>query len=200
MQVSQLIIQRVPINVVDDLTWFCIRNLAMLPVFSVSRLNAWSAKSLSVNGAAMRLVRFLGHGSCRYGCNKTGNRASYFVPAPHVLARWKTCDLLCVSKQRVTMPMPHLVMPHTKVSSGDRAVAMFTRPTYVFAAPFVLGCSILLNTFVVHQTKAMRGMLSAAILDRTEPCVSAVCHWVKPVKLLPRLYTRYKVVGNYPPE
>ena len=164
MQVLQLIIQRVPINVMDDLARLRSGHLAMLPVFPVSLLNAWSAKSLRVKGAAMQLVRFLGHGGCRYGLNKTNNRTGDFVAAPHVLASRQAFHFFRVCIQRVAVPVPHLVMPHAQIASSNGSVAMQALAANIFSAPLVFGSPMLLNPLVVHEAKAVRRVFPAAIL------------------------------------
>lgn len=188
MQVLQLIIQRVSINVMDDLARLRSGHFAVLPVFPVSRLNAWSAKPLRVKGATMRLVRPLGHGGCRYGHNKVNNRTGDFVAAPHVLASRQAFHFFCVRIQRVAVPVPHLVMPHAHIASSNGPVAMQALATNIFSAPLVFGSPMLLNPLVVHEAKAVCRMFPAAVFDRAKN------HKRFPVVCTN--YNCYKALGN----
>lgn len=165
MQILQLIIQRVSVDVVDDLPGLCASHLAMLPLLSVPRLNASGANALGIKGTTMQLVRSFGHGRCRLRRHKVNNRAGDFVAASHVFAGRQAFHLFRIRVQGISVPVPHLVMPHAQITGCNGPIAMQAFTTNFLAAPLVFGRPMLLNSLVVHQTKAMGRMFSTAIFD-----------------------------------
>lgn len=188
MQVTQLIIQRISVDVVDDLSGLCASHLAMLPLLSISRLDACGANALGIKGATMQLVRFFGHGRCRLRRHKVNNRAGDFVAASHVFAGREAFHLFRIRVQGVSMPVPHLVMPHAQITGCNGPIAMQAFAANFLPAPLVFGRPMLFDSLVVHQTKAMGRMFSTAIFD------SAKWHSLFPIGCTN--FTTSKFLGN----
>ncbi len=187
MQVLQLIIQRVPINVVDDLTRFGVRNLAMLPLPAAS-LGA-VAQSLGNKVRRVGSVGFLCDGQLPANSLKGRGCGRYhLVSAAHVFARRKRFNLLGIGVQGVAVSVPHLVMPNAKFPGGDGPIAVQTCAANFLAAPLVFGRPMLFDSLVVHQTKAMGRMFSTAIFD------SAKWHYLFPIGCTD--FTTSKFLGN----
>lgn len=148
------IIQFVAINVMDDLPRLRTGNLAVLPSSPVSPRSVTQPKASNLLAGCMRVGLF--GGSCRWDCMRNVRcRADHLVSTTEVFARWKSSELLFIGEQRVTVIAPHLVVAPTHFPRDSRSLAMLTSATNDFPAPSVLRSSMLLQSLVVHEAKAV---------------------------------------------
>jgi len=164
MQILGNVVQLVPVNVVDDLSRLRSSNLAMLPLLTVVPFCAGRPNSLSVKRLTVSAVCFFCACSSRLGWSQFRIRGD-FVTSPHVLSWRKTVNFFRVGVERITMSVPHLVVPHAQVARCDRAVAVEALSAHNLAAPAVLWASVSLHAFVVHQAQPVRCVLSTTTFD-----------------------------------
>lgn len=196
MQVFWRVIQPVAINVVDDLTRFRVGDLSVFPLLSVVPFCPGGSDALRFSCLLMRPICLFRRFIAWFGGRQKGCIANNFVSATHVFARRQAADLFLVGVERVTVELPHLVVPHAHFAGSDRSIAVGALPPNNFPAPFVFGCAVLLGAPVVHQAKVMCRMFSSAAINTAKSLVFAgVVHSVKKL-VITSCIVRYKAMGN----
>lgn len=194
MQVKKVVVRRVKVNVMHDLARLCASELPMFPLTSIPL--AAIAKPMRLDESRMRSVCLFDGWSDGWRClSDLRNRRHHPVSTPFVFTARKTLDLLRIDVERVSMPMPHLVVAGAHFPCGDRAITVLARAANYLSAPTILGRSVFLDPFVVHQAKTIRGVLSTA----TGNAANLVENWRRhsnPASLwLPKRY-HDKALGN----
>jgi hypothetical protein len=177
MQITLDIVQWVAVNVVNDLAGLGVGDLPMLPVLAVGRLRASRPKSLCIEGLPVRLVALDRPRIWRQGHSDFG-RGADFVAAPHVFSRRQAINLFRVGVQRIAVSMPHLVVAHAHVSRRNWSVAVQARPANDLPAPSVFSSTVLLNSLVVHQAKAVSSVLPSASFNRASGHVGSLPNYI----------------------
>lgn len=189
MKIFSSVIQPVSINVMDDFSRLRSSNLAMLPLLTVVPFCAGRPNSLSVKRLTVSAVCFFGACSSRLGWSQFRIRGD-FVTSPHVLSWRKTVNFFRVGVERITMSVPHLVVPHTHITSSNWSFAVKALTANNLAAPCVINRAVFFHALVVHQAKTMSGMFAAASFN------AAKLHLKPPEIRLSTILTRYKALGN----
>lgn len=188
MQVLPCIVQRVAVDMVNDLPRLGLGDLAMLPLSAAPAASI--AKPLCLKVGSVRPVRLLNRRKAgAYGFQRSGGRRNHLVAAPHVLTSSHAINLLAICKERIAMSMPHLVMPNAKFASRHGPVAVQALPPNFLPAPAVFGRPVLLNALVVHQAEAVRCVLSTTAFNRTKNHIGHL-----QLNCLDSI--RYKALGN----
>lgn len=188
MQVLPCIVQRIAVDMVNDLPRLGLGDLAMLPSSTAPAASISQPLCLKVGG--VRLVRLLDRRKAgAYSFQRRSGRRHHLVSAPHVLASSHAINLLAVREERIAMSMPHLVMPNAKFASRHGSIAVKAFPTNFLAAPSVFGRSVLLNALVVHQAKTVSCVLATTAFNRTK-------NHTKPFQMNCPNSIRYKALGN----
>jgi hypothetical protein len=195
MQIRNVVVSGVAVNMVDNLPFLGARNLAMLPLapiplgpvaeaLSGCRCLVWCV------GLLNRWVRLRFCGSeFRNGANGSIPAATYRNPMR------QSALLFIIRKKRVSVPMPHLVVPHTHTPSNRRPIAMDARSADHLPAPSVLGRPVPLYALVVHQAKAVCSVFAPAPVNRAFSVCFVGAHDFL-AHLFPKLYTEDKALGN----
>ena len=189
MKIFSSVIQPVSINVMDDFSRLRSSNLAMLPLLTVVPFFPRLPSSLSIKCLTVSAVCFFGACASRFGWSQFRIRGD-FVTSPHVLPWRKTVNFLRVGVERITMSMPHLVVPHTHITSGNWSFAVEALTANNLAAPCVINRAVFFHALVVHQAKTVGGMFAATSLN------AAKIHSKTPEVRLSRISSRYKALGN----
>lgn len=166
MKIFSSVIQPVSINVMDDFSRLRSSNLAMLPLLTVVPFCAGCPNSLSVKRLTVSAVCFFGACSSRLGWSQFRIRGD-FVTSPHVLSWRKTVNFFRVGVERITMSVPHLVVPHTHITSSNWSFAVKALTANNLAAPRVINRAVFFHALVVHQAKTM-SVADAAVAERDE--------------------------------
>lgn len=188
MQVSYRIVQRVAVNVVNDLPRLGVRNLSVLPFAPRSLATVTQALGLEVCGVHA-ISLFNGRQARADRLQHRGGRRHHLVAPPLVLASRQAIDFLAIREQGIPVPVPHLVVAHAEFARRHWPIAMEAVAPDFFAAPPVFGAAVLLHALVVHQAKAASSVFSATPLDRAndhEQTIHMTC----------LKYMRYKALGN----
>ena len=157
MKISRRIIQRVAINMMDNLPALCAGYLSVLPVSAIalgSVPQSEIALLLSRTMPVSSLRRCVGRDSGR----DFTRRPDHFVAAPVVFARGQAAHLGFIRIERVAVVPPHLVMPPAHFAGDCRSLAIRTGSANDLAAPSVVGRSMLLLPLIVHQAKTVGGV------------------------------------------
>jgi hypothetical protein len=189
MQILGNVVQLVPVNVVDDLTRLGPSDSAMLPLLTVVPFCPRLPSSLSIKCLTVSAVCFFGACASRFGWSQFRIRGD-FVTSPHVLPWRKTVNFLRVGVERIAMSMPHLVVPHTHITSGNWSFAVEALTPNNLAAPCVINRAVFFHALVVHQAKTVGGMFAATSSN------AAKIHSKTPEVMLSRILSRYKALGN----
>jgi len=164
MQVASRIVQRVAVNVVDDLSRLGVRNLSVLPL--APRALATVSQTFGLKVRCVRAVcLFNGRQARADRLQRRGGWRHHLVAAPLVFAGRQAIDFLAVREQGVTVAVPHLVVPNTELARRHRPVAVQAMAPDLFAAPSVFRAPVLLHALVVHEAKAVSCVLSTATFD-----------------------------------
>src|SRR5262245_46801648 len=167
MQVRPDIVQRLAVDVVDDLAPFRAGDLSVLPIATRATRTVTQAARARVG---MERTRSPLNGRIARRSVVEGSRArrDHAVTAPRVDASGEAINLSMIGVQRVAVKPPHLVVPraHLTRHHGSHAVAAGTPDDP--ATPAVIGAPVTLLALVVHQAQAVRRVASAAIRDRAD--------------------------------
>ena len=160
MQISTLIVQRVAVDMVNDLARLCIRHLPVFPLPAVAFRAI--AQALRRMHCFMRFIC-----PCDGGISRGWHDQSrcgwcdHLVPATLVFAGRQTVNLLLIGVQGVAMLVPHLIVPHAKFARRDGSIAIQARSPDDLARPSVLRRPVPLDSLVVHQAETVRRVLSS---------------------------------------
>jgi hypothetical protein len=164
MQISSVIVQPVPVNVVDNFTTLRSGNPAMLPLAAA---HTAATLALFVESGAVGLIRtFNRRINGWWRVNHLSSQTVGDVAAPQLSPRRHASTLVFVGIERITVTLPHLVMAHAHFSGSNGAFAVLASPSDNTAAPLVFRGAVLLDALEVHQAIALSGMFSAATIDR----------------------------------
>lgn len=176
MQVSSLVVERIKINVMDDLATLCSGNLAVFP-FPAGSLRSVSQAVIRPGQSFMKSVsafnRCISTGGER---ENLGNRTDHFVSPSHVRSVGGTTDLLLVRVQRVSVSLEHLIVAIAKFLRHRRTFAMSACATDHSAAPTVISSSVTPHSFVVHEAKSVRCVCPPASVDRATAIGDMISH------------------------
>lgn len=194
MKVSNLVVQAVAIDVMHDLPRLCARNLPMLPLSTLAHSAVSKPMRRGVERGRMPMGLFDG-GVCNICLGVFPDGRNHLVTSPHMLPMGKIVNLFGVRKQRVTVPVPHLIMAHTEFSGDNWSVAVRARPTHLFTAPSIVCRAVSFGALVMHQTKPIGRVLSATAIYRANSSKWFNCHCKSLRFQFPIIYT-YKAIGN----
>lgn len=167
MQVKQVVVTRIEVNVMDNLTLLRTGQFSVLPL--PSRPGASVTVSTRIKRFAMVTVRLL-NGSPGGLCGwHLGHRADHLVTAPHMSAVRRIVCLLTVCVKRVSMSSKHLVMAHAEVASCGRPLTQTAGSADDLATPPVIRGSVPLDALVVHQAVTVGGVLPVTAIDAAFP-------------------------------
>lgn len=193
MQVDQFIVERVEVNMMNDLPLRRAGNLPVLP-FAPASLAAVT-EAAGVKRLAMMSVALLRR---RGGWRRAGqarDRRDHLVSPTHVRAVGHARDLLPVGKECIAVTAKHLVVAHAQFLRGGGPIAMGAGAADNFAAPSVFSRTVPLDAFVVHQAHAMRGVLPSAPFNRADAVEFRRGHLIVSTNAFPRTIP-YKALGN----
>jgi hypothetical protein len=175
MQVFPLVINLIPINVVDDLTGFRARNLPVLPL-PTGALRPVAQPKVSRGLLHTMTLAALHRCARSYGNWNLCDRGNHAVSSSHVLAIGKAINFLLVCKQWIAVVSPHLVVTpaHFPCDSGPFAVRAGSANH--FPSPSVVRGAMLLHSLVVHQAKAIGSVLSLAAINAARTVLFWWCH------------------------
>lgn len=157
MQVFALIVQRVAVNVMNDLPLCGSGYLAMLPI-SARPLAAVSEAQASLLLSHRVAIRFFHSGVGGDGMGNILGRPDHLVTAPIVFTRRKPAYLRLVGVERVAVLSRHLVVAPAHFLGDHRALAVETSAANDLAAPSVVRRSMPLLALVMHQAKPVGGV------------------------------------------
>lgn len=188
MEIRGIVVGGIQVDVVNDFTLLRLCDFAVFP-FAPRSLRA-IPKAMVLNQRGMGPVAFLDDCICgwRGFCDRVRHRAYHQVAAPLVRAARQAVLLLFVRVKRVTVPMPHLIVPDAHLARRDRAVAVFTGAANDAAGPPIFGRTMPHLTLVVHQTKTVCSVPPATSVDGAKAIVFLGCHAGS--------ISRYKALGN----
>ena len=196
MQVRSLVVQWIPVNVVNNLAGLGFGNFAVLPLPAVSTAPVSQAVRLQqcCVGSIASFCR------CAFDWARlrhVSDRSDHPVAAAHMFAAGEGVDFLHVGIKRVAVTMPHLVVANAHFPSRNRSVAVFASPADCLASPCVIDGPVLFLPLVVHQAQSASGMPSSAAFYVADLIKFWGCHINSlPFICFPKLYTRYKALGN----
>jgi len=192
MKIRSVIVQRVSVDVMDDLASASLRHLPVFPFPPIASC-AITQPFRSVRNRVRSACPFNGRRDGWRGTHRSRGWGDHLVAAPHMFARRQAGNFLLVGMQRVAVAMPHLVMPHAHLTRNDGAVAMKTRAADDPVTPAVFGASVLLRPFVVHQAEPVRCVLSPTAVNRTNShrCLALnVANYYRPYKAIGKVVHR----------
>lgn len=164
MQVLARIVHRVAVNMVNDFTRLGTRHLPVFPLASAP-LRA-IAKTFRLMRGGMRSVG-LGDSGVRRGRHDQSGSGwrDHLVAPPLVFSGRHAVNLLIVRIQRVTVAVPHLIVPHAQLTRRDRPIAVQASAADHLPSPAVLRGAVPLDALVVHQAEPVSGVLAPAAVD-----------------------------------
>lgn len=192
MQILHVIVQWVPINMMDNLSRLGICDLPVFP-FSATALGAVSQPMASRRYLSMPVCSLHGW-ACWIGLCNFADRANHFVAAPHVLPIRDRANFLEISEKRVAVLPIHLVVPPTHLLGNRRPIAMDASATDDATSPSIVRRPMLLQALVVHQAKIVSRVLSLTAFNRANPVLDRRRH--KSLHTISHIIERYKAIGN----
>lgn len=170
MQVRPGVVGRVAVDVMH---YFPALGSSNGPMFPFSPPDAAAALPLGIKGAAVRPVGLRdGRGRSRRGKLHFSAWCDSDVAASQLAPDWHCSAFLIVGKQRVAVPVPHLVVAHTHFTRSHWAKAELTGTADNATSPFVISGPMFSNAFVVHQAEAVGRVAALAPVDRANSHVS----------------------------
>lgn len=166
MKIRNLIVLRVSINVMDNLSWLRANNLAVLPLSAASPAPVSQPKI--GDSLCMMAVASFNAWAGRRSFGEVGYRANHLIAASRVGSIRHSTDFLLVGIKRVAVLSIHLIMPKAHLIRYGWPVAMDAWASDYLSAPSVIRRSMPLNALIVHEAKAMRGMLPTTSFNRTK--------------------------------
>lgn len=166
MQISSLIVSIVAVNVMDYVARLRVNDLAMFPLsaapfFPVSQ--AERRKRLRVVP-----VTLFGRRARGLGGRKFCDRADHFITATNMSTVRHCLALALVRIQRVAMLSRHLIVTIAHIQRDGRARAMQASSPDNLPSPSVFRRAVALDALVVHQAKAVCGVLSSTTVNRAK--------------------------------
>lgn len=177
VQIVWRIIQRVAVNMMDNLPSRRPGNFPVLPISarSLRPVAVSVCRRLQRRLVAVRLSyqRPSGSSLCVFV-----NRADHHVAAAVVATVGQPSRLLLVGKERVAVISPHLVMSHTEFARDCGPLAMQAPSPNLPASPLVIRAAVPSDPLVMHQAKAVCRVLPPAAFN----CASLQCFAPKLIK------------------
>jgi hypothetical protein len=188
MEIRGIVVGGVQVDVVNDFTLPRLCNFAVFPFAPVS-LRA-IPKAVVLNHRGVGPVALLNGWICdwRGFRDRVHHRAYHQVAVPLVRAARQAVLLLFIRVKRVTVPMPHLIVPDAHLACRDRTVTVFTGAANDAASPPIFRRSMPHLALVVHQAKSVCSVSSAASVDGARAIGSLGCHKGS--------ISRYKALGS----
>ena len=192
MKVLPRIVEPIAVDVMHNLARLGPRDLAMLP------LTAGAARTVPQPKVSLLLplsvtIRFLNRGIGGDSGRDVGDRADHAIAAPVVLSTRQPAHLLLVGIERIAMLAIHLVVPPAHLLRHRWPLAELARSPDDLPAPAIIWRPMLLLTLVVHQAKAVSGVLSLAALNAARSVLLRRCH----VEAIPHALAPNKLGGNF---
>lgn len=185
MKIFNVIIYWIKVNVMNDLSMPSTRDSAMLQDSRVSSLPSFTL------GVESHTARFIGTLNCWASCGwrkfKSSSNRSRDITSSKLGSHWHMAQLFLIEKERISVQKPHLIMAHTHLPSSLWALAEFTVSAYDPASPSVLGRSMFLHSFVMHQAVSVPCVLASATFNRAKSHAHNITQWG----------STYEAVGNY---
>lgn len=191
MQILRNIIQFITVNVVNNFSWFSSRYFPVFPLFPIFFIFTYSLlpQALRFKCLMMRAICFFSACVCRFSSSNFQTCCD-FIPSPHVFSRRQATNFFYVGVKCVPVSMPHLIVPHTHVSSSNRPLAIATRAPNYLPSPCVVNCSVFFQSFVMHQTQSKGSVFSSTFFNSTQ------FHFQPFKKALAYILYRYNVLGK----
>lgn len=164
MKVLSLIVHRIAVNMVDDLSPRGARNLAVFPLAPVALAAITKPKVALLLIGSMPMALLNGRVR-RDGGGRFRDRADHSVTAAVMLPVGQATNLPLVGMKGVAVAVPHLVMPPAHLARDRRPFAVRAGATDHLPAPSVFRRSVPLHSLVVHEAEAVRCVLSIAAVD-----------------------------------
>lgn len=165
MKITRLIVDLVEIDMMNYLTLFSSSYSTMLP----HRLSfTFRALPLRSHVVFVRDISLLnaGIGSRRWVIHLSPDRLhdlSFVQPK----TGGHRPNLFLIRKQRIAVQSVHQVVPHTHTLGGDRSLTIHTRTPNRTSSPTVVGRTIFLYSFVVHEAISVSRVFPITAVDGT---------------------------------